>query len=1145
MLTHLVLVTAYMAGPSALPDALDHLKSAEIKPNIGLLLDSSCSMAESSGRIYTDCSWYAGLYNGGNTFMTKQHVMKAVLAGCRAPGDGLLDRYADRANFSMYHFGNGTAKRLAHFGSDVNTLKSAALTIPASGDTPMSNAIRIHATYFQSQLNDSNTAQCRPNFLLLLSDGNPNGGGATYNFNCPVPGDPREKRSVAANRPWLGSDYIYSHKDILCSVGGNQSISTYTIGFGAAGSFSPSNLQNIAKSGGGLYFYAADFAQLDYAFDSILKAMSSRTGLFYAAPAIQTQSGMFSDNVLYAAAFRPTTRGRWNGTVKKHCIEPRRLSSGKYDPSDNKCLFTSPDGDALYTNPVATDLWTGTATTAATTGGSAALLLSRLTSDGFAPKTPLYPRQLLTWRPQEKKYVSVRRDVLTVDETWTSPDAHKSLINVLHGYGSALQANGDPAQVAAWPLGDPVHSPLGILRYGDCNVGPGRCFIAVGMNDGQLHFFDAYSGHETSALLPWEFLGLNGVAASQIRDLDDQPSEDFTHRYFVDGGLVVMHEDQNGDGVIQPTEPASLLFGLGRGGAAMYKIDMRRFNGVLDSDVNPVYPLVHTTGTAYQEIEATFATPWVGRARVQGQRKNVAAFPSGHIPEFDRVDWPVPSQKISQLKLAEVSHPSCTAFATSAGFPSSACAYWHTSGYADPSPMDLKFGPIRQTRGRAYRFQFSSFNIDPKDQILLEDSQGNFIMDLKTVGGGWTAWVYDREFYVRVITDGKKTTHRGFQIGAVEVRTTEPRSFQDHNPSVFMVDVDTWTGNLPFRDQSAETGLLVQFARKCTATTGICVDAGHNPDLKEMTCPISSDVAVFTVGGIADSLYWGDECGQIWKGYRVDGDGSAWKARRLIALNDTNGKLSKQAKVAEVSSGGSTNSYQTGGQFFQLSAGAGQSKDFRKLFRRLEIVSSTCPGKRVVGVYFGTGNLQRPAAFDELQDGSLNNGRDIVGVVWDSPDLPSNAGTSQLEDVSTKAKVDPKSLAAAGKYGWYLNLRRNERMLRDPLVLEGLAYFKTYEPLSTAQECSIARGRDRVYVVDNCSAEAFLDRNGNGVKEAGERTAWEGNDEIGGNLLLVTPPDGPPIVSHGSLQTAENARLAEYRRSRVPSIFSWREPRGI
>lgn len=65
--------------------------------------------------------------------------------------------------------------------------------------------------------------------------------------------------------------------------------------------------------------YASDVAQLDTAFQQIISAMTSRSGLFYSAPAIQIDQ-LFSDNVAYVAGFKPPSQGMWQGTVKKHCI---------------------------------------------------------------------------------------------------------------------------------------------------------------------------------------------------------------------------------------------------------------------------------------------------------------------------------------------------------------------------------------------------------------------------------------------------------------------------------------------------------------------------------------------------------------------------------------------------------------------------------------------------------------------------------------------------------------------------------------------------------------------------------------------------------------------------------------------------------
>ena len=50
----------------------------------------------------------------------------------------------------------------------------------------------------------------------------------------------------------------------------------------------------------------------------------------------------------------------------------------------------------------------------------------------------------------------------------------------------------------------------------------------------------------------------------------------------------------------------------------------------------------------------------------------------------------------------------------------------------------------------------------------------------------------------------------------------------------------------------------------------------------------------------------------------------------------------------------------------------GISKDVRHIFRPVQVVPSSCPGPTVVGIYFGTGNVQRPSATDALMDPQLN-----------------------------------------------------------------------------------------------------------------------------------------------------------------------------
>ena len=892
MATASLIALTIVAG--ALPDAIDHLRSADVVPNVGLVLDASCSMRYNP-RIHTNCTWWANQYNGGSLSFTKNQVMRAVLTGCQSADDGILDKWQERVNFSIFQFGHSTnrAALVAPFDSSLETLQAGAMSIPAASNTPMSLAIGSHAYYFRNHFTESNTLQCRPNFLLLLSDGNPNGPNVNYRFNCPTATEPVTNKYVRWYKPWDGSEYLTEHEDFLCDVDGNQQIRTYAIGFGAPGSFSPSNLQSIAQHGGGEYYYASDVQQLDAAFTQIITSMASRAGLFYAAPAVQIE-GLFSDNVVYTSAFRPAAQGPWYGTVKKHCIQPRTLNSGLFDPSDVSCIFKSEsDGKTLLTNPAAVDMWTGSATTAATTGGAGAVISAQLGLPGGPPATPYWPRNIRTWRPGNANYQLLKKNAWNNHDTWTSKSEHNKLINKLHGYTYNAANNGNPIAVAEWPLGDPVHSTTILLRYGpNCEVA-GQCFVVIGMNDGMLHFLDAATGQETTALVPAEAWQMNRVGNEQLRNMIKQPDVDTTHRYFVDGGIVRFHDDNNGDGIIQRTETAYLIFGLGRGGAGYYQIPINEFNGELSNGTNAIRPLLHTHGTAFEELQDTWAAPWAGEMMVQGQLRNVAVFPSGHIRQFDEPTSPTPRLAPKRVDpLPGTPEEKCAPFLAALGVPGSTCNQRTNSGYPDPAPQDITFGPYASPDTIAYRVHFASFQLEDADRLEIRDGQGR-IVDVMSGGlpnNSWSEWIYDDKFEMRWITNGVQTHHKGFKIHKIRMRKVQPRGDREHNPTIFVVDLDKWNGASPrrFVRDAEDGGLLLRISRQCVGTTtGICIDEDDSPDLANMTCPISAEVSAYTVNGLVESLYWGDECGQLWKAYATETtEGVTWKARRLLSLNN-------------------------------------------------------------------------------------------------------------------------------------------------------------------------------------------------------------------------------------------------------------------
>ena len=1163
MSTSILLCSLSTLLPGQIPDALDHLRSGDVVPQVGLLLDRSGSMA--FGHEATDCSWFANQHNGGSTTLNMNQQMKAALVGCRSATDGLLEQWAARVNFSIYEFGTGASLRTP-FGSSLEALKSGAMAVPASGWTHMSVGLREMGNYFRTHFNDTNSKSCRPNYIVLLSDGDPNGVSATFNYECKPP---VESRTVSATQPWRGSDYLFKHEDILCSVTGDQSIRTYSIGFGKPGDFNPEVLQSIATHGGGDYFHASDAQELGAAFRNIAGAIAAKSAVFFAPLAIQADS-MFAENYAYVASFRPIEGGPWRGTVKKHCVVPPSLPDGRYDLRVTSCLFSATaDGQELLTNPDAAYLWTGARSLSADVGGAGEVILAKLGSTpGGPPVAPFYTRRnLLTWRPGEVGYVPVRPDTWGHDDAWTNGCERDRLINFLHGYTyDADCTTGAPIAVASWPLGDPVNFAPVLLRYGACQEPngtprPGACYLVMATNHGVIHFLDAATGDETSALIPGDLWRPTGVGGSMIRELMDQPNSRFTHRYFVDGEPRLYHEDLDGDGNIDPQEPAYLIFGLGRGGRAYYRLPVSRLDGgLLSTTHNPITPLRATAESSFEDLQETWAAPWLGLGRFEGAVRKVAIFPSGHpTPQESAATAPAPAPAPppgaappAPVDLTKAKTINCEGRDHFADFNGLGMNRWcHDTwfgGCRPPGkacydgagvPLDVASKPLTFNDGvrkaGAIRVLFQNFDIHSGDVLRIEDGKGNLVGAFTgtSLKNRYSPWVYGEHIVVRLKTDGKDTRNSGWGVNKVqwvpgELIVPDASSpgappappapdgsgggsevVAGHQPSIFVMDVERWNGASPqpFAEGAEDGGMLLRITHDCEGRGGArCIDKSTAPDLAHMVCPITAEVTAYSDNARLSHFYWADECAQIWKAWRPT-ETAAWQVRRLVNLN--------------------------GGQ-------VGASKDFRKIFRRLDLVLSTCPGQRVYGLYFGTGNVQRPAAKDELMDPTVNNGRDIVGVIWDDGSLPAGLTEAGLLDATSRFDLTALDIYNQGRRGWFIGLHKHERMLRDPLVFDRVAYFKTYEPTGVAEECGGGSGIDRIYAVNACTAAPAVTAQAGAQRTVSEREVWNGQTEIGGGLFFFTPKDSPVLVSHADITRRQKASLNEKRRSR-PTLFLWRE----
>lgn len=1249
------------------PDQIHLLRAADGRPNIELVLDSSGSMkwggpSEGSAVPVSECTNYwsvcsasgapygcnANSTNSGVLKLAKTDQLKALLTGCRNSTDGILDKWHDRVQFAIRQFGHDRTALLpgADFGASLASLQLAVRGLPAEGDTPMTPAHALAAAHMHTDLNASNTRDCRQNYIVLLTDGDGNSGHnfVSYDWEC----HGTEANVTSADVTWAdptnGAAYIYRRAsndelaDNLCdpALPSSQFIGTYAIGF-YTGVAAENNLASVAEAGGGAFYSAESYASLDNAFNEIITSIVGRSAVNFQGGNV-ANDGVLQGNWIYVSPWSPNTPGQWVGNTRKYELFPFD-ANGQFDPNRHDTFFVL-DGTELVVNSEPRDVWSNLIGSAARIGGVASKINDVRGGIGGTPPASPYARNIKTWKANQpfSDYLKFESGTggIAPEDTWSSSYCdHMRLVNYVHGYTydvadcATCLAAGDAGcePVAnAWPIGASVDSPTVLVKYAaDCESAPGRCFLVTGTLGGTLEIYDAFNGVEVAAIVPGEILnpmgagigGVTPIANDYLRDIYNQPSLDAPVRFYVDGGVRLYHDDQNGNGFIDGSESASLIFSLGRGGRETILIPVRAgFDGnptvAAGNQPRILAPYDEPADTAYVHLQDAWASPALSDLRMtaSGQTRPVVAFGSGHMRSLDaphaRMGGSLPIMSHPQPNIVStipdgglasgcaafmqangLSALMCdpVAYVESLGLPgvgtgpltpctpcdensltpstcgaSPYCYDWPGYGLLDPSlapPHSVTAGPLTWhdaagNRAVAFRFRFDRLDLQSGDCVNVQNEDGRTLQSLCGVGvAQWTDWVYGSQVRLQFLSDGHDTSAAtGFAISDVQV-VLEPPALGacvacDANgdgacsavevadavalgtlwcdvdgdgecsgvecgpsvpttPGVYVLDLETWSDTGDARD-----ALLMRFAKTCGAgphwANEVCYDATTSPDLDYMIFPISAELSRLEDGGVLRAWYVGDEGGQIWKFY-YDVNASDWRARRLAHLNNDGASAA--------------------------------SKDFRKIFSKLELVHSSCNGARSVGLYGGTGNIQRASEFDNLQDplvttpASGNAGqRDILFVVWDSEKLPANGTNLDLMyNVTDLQKIDDPVTAAVD--GYFIELLDDEKALRPALVFNGVAFFKTYQPSAAAEECVSASGLDRAYAFDNCTAEAVADGNGNGTTgEVADRAVWKGSTDIGNPLQLFAPKGKDPFVSVLDQNTENAAAVLSSKRFR-------------
>ncbi len=132
----------------------------------------------------------------------------------------------------------------------------------------------------------------------------------------------------------------------------------------------------------------------------------------------------------------------------------------------------------------------------------------------------------------------------------------------------------DPLTTVRYVMGDTLHSEPAAVVYGDSSGGQ-DVVVFNGTNDGFLHAINADTGVELWSFIPHELL-------ANLTDLYFNKNVDYK-TYGIDGNIVPVVHDENGDGIITAgTDFVYIVFGMRRGGDRYFMLDVtnREVTGV-------------------------------------------------------------------------------------------------------------------------------------------------------------------------------------------------------------------------------------------------------------------------------------------------------------------------------------------------------------------------------------------------------------------------------------------------------------------------------------------------------------------------------------------------------------------------------------
>jgi len=505
------------------------------------------------------------------------------------------------------------------------------------GGTPTARALNEAKTFFRTATSNNTVDVCRPNYAVLITDGEDTMGGldgATGNGYGP---DYYCGGSFNANGWSCGynTGQVARHNSVIQQAynlanptdNTTPKVRLFGIGVGISGTDADLKVQRsvlrraaeqlnaqrtnaqyntIGTSaedttlGAGRAFFASDATELSNALRNVFHQISSGTYAF-TAPTVASVR-MTDRNYLYKASFQPASPPNtfWPGRLEALTINGDNTYTTHWD-ADNVLKGTSPGSRRIYTSD---NTWTrrdfnsdmGTYVTAAILG---------VDNDAVRDNVVAYVRG------EGHDNNAKLGDIFHSKPVVVGPPSRYYFDD---GYSTAIPSTGQ--------------------SYADAKA-TRRRVLYVGTNDGMLHAFlsgqynpatmqyDSGTGAELFGYVPHTIL-------SNIREF--LPSELSSHGYYVDSSPRVADVWIDGlsgtaDGIKQSAEWRSVLIsGLRKGGNGYFALDVT--DPPADGSESSTYPRPMWEYTSSSHLGETWSEPVIGKVRIAKSAWSATTYPT-------------------------------------------------------------------------------------------------------------------------------------------------------------------------------------------------------------------------------------------------------------------------------------------------------------------------------------------------------------------------------------------------------------------------------------------------------------------------------------------------------------------------------------